>query len=386
MDKTSFMKGSLEYLSHFAERSLKIIGHMRQVIMISTRRGLRFSHSVKRIVWIGATMIHIVSRKIGATTQLAYNQRFKLPSIDIYPTMIRRHHTTAQLTSKVGIWQFWTERGGIFRQFLLRECLCGNSTTHAFVSHNESIGITARHILQFPVPESVGIVTIKRQQLSENLFSPKRRPTGTCIERDINIFQCLQIIPRTATFVLDLHADHRTAIFPQKSVNLSKNSIIKLRTIFKESGSTGTYLILRILPGFLMYPWRNSALIHFPMTERTKTQHQHHIFFCTDPDEAAQIMIAAPVPFSLLRFMVNPEDICRNDIDTTGLHFVDFPAPFRLRYAGIVNLAHDGNDMLAVKDKPLAIHQKSFAFGCCRCPKPESTLCWNHWQRQYKHQ
>jgi len=86
-------------------------------------------------------------------------------------------------------------------------------------------------------------------------------------------------------------------------------------------------------------------------------------------------MIAAPVPFSLFRFMVNPEDICRNDIDTTGLHFADFPAPFRLRYAGIVNLAHDGNDMLAVKDKPLAIHQKSFAFGCCRCPKPESTLC-----------
>ena len=71
--------------------------------MISTRRGLRFSHSVKRIVWIDATMIHIVSRKIGATTQLAYNQRFKLPSIDIYPTMIRRHHTTAQLTSKIGI-------------------------------------------------------------------------------------------------------------------------------------------------------------------------------------------------------------------------------------------------------------------------------------------
>ena len=88
------------------------------------------------------------------------------------------------------------------------------------------------------------------------------------------------------------------------------------------------------------------------MTERTKTQHQHHIFFCTNPDEAAQIMIAAPVPFSLFRFMVNPEDICRNDIDTTGLHFADFPAPFRLRYAGIVNLAHDGNDMLAVKDKP----------------------------------
>lgn len=103
-------------------------------------------------------------------------------------------------------------------------------------------------------------LAIKRQQLPENLFSPKRRPTGTCIERDIksrlhsNIFQCLQIIPRTATFVLDLHSDHRTAIFPQKSVNLSKNSIIKLRTIFKESGSTGTYLILRILPGFLMYP------------------------------------------------------------------------------------------------------------------------------------
>jgi len=30
--------------------------------------------------------------------------------------------------------------------------------------------------------------------------------------------------------------------------------------------------------------------------------------------------------------------------------------------------------MLAVKDKPLAIHQKSFAFGCCGCPKPESVL------------
>ena len=79
--------------------------------------------------------------------------------------------------------------------------------------------------------------------------------------------------------------------------------------------------------------------------------HQNDYMPClaAEFDKAAQIAVAGPVKLAFDLFVVNPENVSGDDVDSGGLHLEDFFLPFGLGNAGEVKLAHDGQPGLAVE-------------------------------------
>ena len=89
-------------LSELTEGRLEVVGLHRHVVIVG---GWSALHLVEPDLAIGvrATMIHIVAQKVGTTAEFHDGHRVGILWIQIRPTVIGRHHATAQFTSEVGI-------------------------------------------------------------------------------------------------------------------------------------------------------------------------------------------------------------------------------------------------------------------------------------------
>ena len=89
-------------LSELTEGRLEVVGLHRHVVIVG---GWSALHLVEPDLAIGvrATMIHIVAQKVGATAEFHDGHRVGILRIQIRPTVIGRHHATAQFAGEVGI-------------------------------------------------------------------------------------------------------------------------------------------------------------------------------------------------------------------------------------------------------------------------------------------
>ena len=144
-------------LSHLAERGLEVVGLQRHVIVVGHRRSLRLRHGVFIAFGIGAAVIHVISRQVGARAEFAYSQGQYFVARDVYSPVISGHHATTQLAGEVGVLQVL---GFKARVLVGAESLCGDNPAHPCVLHHEGLGIISRHVSELTVPESVGIVAV----------------------------------------------------------------------------------------------------------------------------------------------------------------------------------------------------------------------------------
>src|SRR5271163_4862273 len=71
-----------------------------------------------------------------------------------------------------------------------------------------------------------------------------------------------------------------------------------------------------------------------------------------------EISLAGPIELAFDFLVMNPEDVCGDDLHTSSLHFQDFFFPVRFGVAGKVELAHHGQPRLGILNDVAAVDGK----------------------------
>src|SRR5215469_18974921 len=73
--------------------------------------------------------------------------------------------------------------------------------------------------------------------------------------------------------------------------------------------------------------------------------------FAAERYEMAQITLSAPVKLAFNLFMVDPENVRGDDLDSARLHFQDLLLPVARRIARVMEFAHDRKPRLSVANQ-----------------------------------
>ena len=230
-------------LSELAQRRLEIIRLYRHIIIIGSLSTPIFIQINRTTIIqitrhhrgrIGSAMIHIITQQITSATQLDDSQRIRIFRINIRTAMVRCHHASTQFAGEVRI-------GFVplvdFR-LLFAKLFGGDSRTASESLEVESLVVITSRLLQASLPETIGIVAVKRNHLAERHRRFQFRPSRTGIERQIetyllgHLLQRHQITSPATIFIIKLCRNHRTSILPLQSLHLRENLAIQQGGIF----------------------------------------------------------------------------------------------------------------------------------------------------------
>ena len=153
-------------------------------------------------------------------------------------------------------------------------------------------------------------------------------------------------------FVLDLHADHRTALRGREFRCLLPDSFDPSVRVPQISGIVAAQpesLCLR----FADEPVRQTAISRLSMRPRSDPQETVQPVFFHQCQELPQIAVSCPVFPSLDLLMVQPEQIRRNDLHPAAFHADEIRLPHLRRHAGEMHLSHHGEPRPAVPRQAL---------------------------------
>ena len=212
-------------LSEFTQWRLEIIRLYRHIIIIGSLSALIFiqinrttivqitRHHRRRI---GSAMIHIISQQIASATQLDDSQRICIFRINIRTAMIGSHHTSTQFAGEIRIGFIpLVDLRLLFAKLFGSDCRTASESLEV-----ESLVVITSSLLQAALPESIGIVAVKRKHLAERHRRFQFRPSCTGIERQIEsnllgyLLQCHQITTPATIFIIKLCRNYRTTILP----------------------------------------------------------------------------------------------------------------------------------------------------------------------------
>ena len=212
-------------LSEFSQWRLEIIRLYRHIIIIGSLSALIFIQINRTTIVqitrhhrsrIGSAMIHIISQQIASATQLDDSQRIRIFRINIRTAMIGSHHTSTQFAGEIRIGFIPL----VNLRLLFAKLFGSDSRTASESLEVESLVVITSSLLQAALPETIGIVAIKRKHLAERHRRFQFRPSSTGIERQIETYllgyllQRHQITAPATIFIIKLCRNYRTTIFP----------------------------------------------------------------------------------------------------------------------------------------------------------------------------
>ena len=338
-------------LSELTERSLEVVGLHGHVVVVRSQRAL---HLVEPglALRIRAAVIHIVAQEIRATAQLHDSHRVGIFRIDVWPTVIGRHHAPAQFAGEV--WVLFVTL--IECPPLLSQLLCGNGRRRTESLKVESLVVAASRLLDATLPETVCIVAIEGYHLSEGHGLRQLRPASTGIERQVeadlrsNPLQGHQIVATAAIFVVKLAGHHGAAVFPLQSLHLRKYLAIEAFYVSQKD-----WILRPHLAALGEQPVRDAATTRLTMTERSYAQHHRQALRLTHLKECPEVALSAPVEDTLRFLYMVPEHVAGNDGDTAFFHLPHFPTPLVGRDARIVHFTHHRTDTPSVDHQTILI-------------------------------
>ena len=311
-------------LAKLAERSLEVVVLQGHVVVVGGLGTLVFLQGVEHTIGVGASMIHIIAQQVAATAQFHQCHSVGIFGIDVGTTVIGRHHPSAEFTGEVGI--VVVALGDGF--FLFAQLFGGDSGGTAEGFEIEGLVVVACCGFDATVPESIGIVAIKRNHLSKGNGGAQFGPAGTGIEREVeatvvgNLLQGHEVGAFAPVLIIKLTGDDRAAIFPLQSLHLGENLPVEQLGIVHEGGVLFTHLA-----SLAEHPVGDATIAHLTVTEGTQAQDDWHIFLLTDFEETSQITLAAPVEDAFLFLNVVPEDIGGEDGHASFFHLSYFVLP-----------------------------------------------------------
>jgi hypothetical protein len=86
-----------------------------------------------------------------------------------------------------------------------------------------------------------------------------------------------------------------------------------------------------------------------------------HAVLCAELHEPPQVLLAGPVPLVFDLFVVDPDDVGRDDLHACRLHLEDLGLPLAFGDAGVVHLAHHREPGLAIEREVLRIEAEGVA-------------------------
>ena len=130
--------------------------------------------------------------------------------------MIGSHHTSTQFAGEIRIGFIpLVDLRLLFAKLFGSDCRTASESLEV-----ESLVVITSCLLQAALPESIGIVAVKRKHLAERHRRFQFRPSCTGIERQIEsnllgyLLQCHQITTPATIFIIKLCRNYRTTIFP----------------------------------------------------------------------------------------------------------------------------------------------------------------------------
>ena len=348
-------------LSEFSQWRLEIIRLYRHIIIIGSLSALIFIQINRTTIVqitrhhrsrIGSAMIHIISKKIASATQLDDSQRIRIFRINIRTAMVRCHHASTQFAGEVRIGFIpLVNLRLLFAKLFGSDCRTASESLEV-----ESLVVITSRLLQASLPETIGIVAIKRNHLAERHRCFQFRPSRTGIERQIETYllgyllQRHQITSPATIFIIKLCRYNRTAILPLQSLHLRENLAIQQGGIFQKDG------ILLSHPAALgKHPVGDTAIAHLTMAERSQTENHRNLFLLANLEESTKIALSTPVEDTFHFLHMVPEHIGSNHGNATLLHLPYFLSPLILRDSRIMYLAHHRHHSLTIENKAMLI-------------------------------
>ena len=148
---------------------------------------------------------------------------------------------------------------------------------------------------------------------------------------------------RMLVLVLDLHADDRTAVLVEQTLDLRGNLVIEQTDIKQVEGVIGTDI-----QRLGKQPVRQAAIAHFPVAERSDADDAPQADLAAQFHESAQVLVSVPVENAFFGFMDIPEHVGRDHIDSSGFHLAQLLLPLLTGIAAVMELAQDRDERFPV--------------------------------------
>ena len=159
-------------------------------------------------------------------------------------------------------------------------------------------------------------------------------------------------------FVLELDAKDRPAVFPEQSLQL----LADLSEIAADVSEV-TRVIGPEFGALLNEPVRKSAIAALAMGPGSNAHERVQPMRAAKFDEVAKIAPSRPIKLALDLFLVNPEDVRGDNLNSARLHFHKLVFPALLRITRKMELAHDRKPRGASQRQVLAIDPELAAAG-----------------------
>ena len=140
-------------------------------------------------------------------------------------------------------------------------------------------------------------------------------------------------------FVIDLGGDHGTAVFVEKSPDLTCDLGVKPPGAAQE-----TFVQFPDFKRLAVEPVRKAAVSHFSVVEWADPEDDIHLVLSAQFHELSKIFTSGEIEYALLFFVVVPEDICGDDADPAHLHLQDPVLPAALVAPGEVEFPADAEE------------------------------------------
>ena len=297
-------------------------------------------------------MVHVVAQQVGAGAEFDECHAEGVLRIDVGTAVVGRSHAATQFAGEVGV--------GLVALVqplcLLAQQVGADGCGGAEGLELEGFIVVADSLPDVLVPEAVGIVAIEGHHLAIGHGGAQLGPAGAGVEGQVETYlggyalEGHEVLAAATVLVVELGSQHGSAVLPLQPLHLGEDLTVEALYVRKERG------ILIAQPAALAeHPVGNAAVAHLAMAEGTQTQDDGHVFLPTDLQEAAQIALSVPAVDALFFLDVVPEYVGGYDGDPALLHFAHLLRPLVDGDAGVVHLAHDGTDAVAVNHQTLAV-------------------------------
>ena len=168
---------------------------------------------------------------------------------------------------------------------------------------------------------------------------------------------------RVLEFILQLHRDHRPAVFEHQPLQLLPDLLIPLLHIVQIHRIVGAEL-----HALLLEEIGHAAVPDLAVVERPNAREHTHPVLRTEFDEMPQVALAGPYEGPLILLVLHPEKIHRHRVDAAGLHLEDRLLPLLARIPRRVDFPGDHHPGLAVEGEVFGIRRKHIAGRIFACP------------------
>src|SRR5271170_1026174 len=181
-----------------------------------------------------------------------------------------------------------------------------------------------RQLVQTAAPKRISVTSEDGKKILRRYFGgiPGRGRVIGCVDPSFadelqkrqHVF-CTLSWAVAMVLVLDLYADNWPTLLPIQPIRL-------LADLFEET--LDVIEILRIVLArftFFDQPIGQAPIANFAVCPRSDTNPHVHAMFGTQLDKFAQAALSPPIELAFNFFMMDPEDIGRDDLYATGFHF-----------------------------------------------------------------